>query len=243
MLFQIDCGHVLPRRGPPLSRAVRPDTTSETDSPVDETESLRTTRSWTGWARACAASPCGPRRCGSDFTRGLSLTERVEADRAIPTTGRSCAAPHSWASSPSSPSASAPRCRARPSSSRWRRHVVLRRGHVADDRPDAPGRRRRLRRHDPLRPRVVRAVPDAAGSARRPDPPAGLHARPLDRAAAGGGAALQPRRVLLRRPGRDDEPPHQPVPLRAGHPGLGPVRDRRRPPCGSTPPPRTARSS
>jgi hypothetical protein len=35
-------------------------------------------------------------------------------------------------------------------------------------------------------------------------------------------------RVLLRRPGRNDEPPHQPVPLRAGHHRLGAVRDRRR---------------
>ena len=43
-------------------------------------------------------------------------------------------------------------------------------------------------------------------------------------AALGRGSALQPGRVLLRGPGRDDEPPHQPVPLRTGNPGLGAVR-------------------
>ena len=41
-----------------------------------------------------------------------------------------------------------------------------------------------------------------------------------------GGPALQSRRVLLRRPGRNDEPPHQPVQLRTGDHRLGAVRDR-----------------
>ena len=122
-------------------------------------------------------------------------------------------------------------------------HLVLRRGRLALDHVDAAGRRRRVRRDDPLRPRLVRALPDAPGPRRRADPPARLHARAVDPAPPGGGAAVQPGRVLLRRAGRDDEPPHQPVPLRAGHPGLGAVRRRASIRCGRTRPPRTGRSS
>ena len=55
--------------------------------------------------------------------------------------------------------------------------------------------------------------------------------------AHGGGAALQPRRLLLCRPGRDDEPQHQPVPLRAGHARLGSLRVGGRPLWLNTPAP------
>ncbi len=96
-------------------------------------------------------------------------------------------------------------------------HLVLRRGCLALDHPHAAGRCRRLRRDGPLRAGVVGAVPDAPGPRRRADPSTRLHARPVDHAPLGRGAALQPGRVLLRRPGRDDEPPHQPLPVRAGH--------------------------
>ena len=100
------------------------------------------------------------------------------------------------------------------------------------DHVDAAGRRRRVRRDVPLRPRLARAVPDTAGPRRRADPPAGVHAGAVDPAPPGGGPAVQPGRVLLRRAGRDDEPPHQPVPLRPGHPGFGSVRVGRRPAVG-----------
>ncbi len=108
------------------------------------------------------------------------------------------------------------------------RDVVLRRGELADDHAHAARRGRRLRRHDPLRPGLVRALPDAAGPRRRAHPPARLHAGAVDPAPAGGGAAVQPRRLLVRRPGRNDEPPHQPVPVRSGHHRLGAVQRRGR---------------
>ena len=158
------------------------------------------------------------------LTRGVTLTERVEAESGDPEDWSFLRRPALLG------------LRRRPLHLRRRvaaelalqardgRHVVLRRGRLAVDHADAARRRRRLRRHGPLRPRLVRSLPDAAGPPRRADPPAGLHAGPVDPAAPGGGPALQPGRVLLRRPGRDDEPPHQPVPLRAGHAGLGAVR-------------------
>ena len=92
----------------------------------------------------------------------------------------------------------------------------------------APRGRRRLRRHDPLHPGLVRAGPDPAAPPRGAHPDPGRHAGAVDRPPARGGPALQPRRVLLRRPGRNDEPPHQPVQLRTGDHRLGAVRDR----CG-----------
>ena len=68
-----------------------------------------------------------------------------------------------------------------------------------------------------------------------PDPPVGLDAGGLDRPPPHGGPALQPRRLLLRRPGRDDEPPHQPLPLRPGDHRLGPIREPGRRPVDEHP--------
>ncbi len=65
-----------------------------------------------------------------------------------------------------------------------------------------------------------RAHPGLAGAAPRPGAPAGLpgeegraRRRDLGGPVAARAAALQSRRVHLRRPGRDDEPPHQPLRL------------------------------
>ena len=102
----------------------------------------------------------------------------------------------------------------------------LRRTAAADARVAAPGRG-----HAAARGRAaVLAVVDARRSG-----------RPHDRRAP----AVQPRRVQLRRPGRDDRPPHLAVLLRPLHAGRrartpGSNRSTR---CGATPPPPTGRSS
>ena len=112
-------------------------------------------------------------------------------------------------------------------------HLVLRRGQLADHDADAARGGGRLRRNGALRARLVWSVPDAARPSRNVDPAPGLHARPLAPAAVGGGTALQSRRVFVRGPGRDDEPRHQPVPLRPGDPRLGgPLHFGGRPPLG-----------
>ncbi len=161
-----------------------------------------------------------------------SGSKRTTAPRTI---GASCAGPHSWASSPSCRSASAPPCRVRPSSSRLAGTWFF-----GDPSQSNPGETFLLL------PGVVAVYGGMILFIRvwfglvqtlrhRPGAPI--------RALAGmlalwivpllvRGPALQPGRLLLRRPGRNDEPPHQPVQLRAGHHRLGSVRDRGRTRCG-----------
>ena len=186
----------------------------------------------TGSSRGSSAFPCGSSAVRLRLSPGVALSERVEADTAPRTTG--VPAPprppglhrHRVHLPRRVPAELALQVRAWPARGSSAKRTARR------PRPAAPGRRGRLRRDDPLHPGLVRAVPDAAAPPRRPirpwPPCSALWIVPL----LGRGPALQPGRVLLRRPGRNDEPPHQPVPLRAGHPRLGSVRDRRSTRCG-----------
>ena len=123
-------------------------------------------RSWTGSAvAACAGCPCGPtpRACAS--LRGVTphAAGRGRARRSRRLVASS-GVPPSSASSPWSPSASAPRCRARPSSSRWAAPGSSGRPNwPSTSAAAAPRRRGRLRRDGPVHAGLVRPVPDAAG--------------------------------------------------------------------------------
>ena len=77
--------------------------------------------------------------------------------------------------------------------------------------------------------RLVRAHPHARPAAGRARQEAGAGGRAVDGPAARGSAPVQQRHLQLRRPGRDDEPTHQPVPLRPGRARGGPVGVSRRP--------------
>ena len=244
MLFQIDCGHMLPRRGssPPPGRRARKRQARPTTS-VDESAMSPTSpvldRVRTRLNRLSMRADAVRLR----LTPRVALTQRVEAESGDPgdwsflrrpaLLGLRRRALHLH------------RCIAAELALQARDgwDLVLRRGQLADHDDDAARGRGGLRGDDPLRARLVRPVPDAACPTRRADPAAGLHARPLAAAAPGGGAALQPRRVLLRGPGRDDEPRHQPLPLRSGHPRLGSVRVGSRSPVGEHRRLPTARSS
>ena len=75
--------------------------------------------------------------------------------------------------------------------------------------------RSRLRRAHPPQPGVVRLPPPPERPPRVPGQARRARRGDLGRAAAPGPAALQPGRLHLLRAGRDDEPPHQPVLVRA----------------------------
>ncbi len=101
------------------------------------------------------------------------------------------------------------------------RGLVLRRADGHGDGPTAarlagpvlrPGGR--LRRSRPAHAGLVRPHPDAVAASGRTGPQDHGRLRPVDPAPADRRPPVQPRRLQLRGPGRDDEPPHQPVPLR-----------------------------
>ena len=113
------------------------------------------------------------------------------------------------------------------------RRVVLRRPHRRRNRiarVPLPRPGRRLRRPRAVHARLVRLDPDPLAAEGGAGPQARDGPRPVDRPAAAGTAAVQPGHLQLRRPGRDDEPPHQPVPLRPRCPRRRPVRGVGRPP-------------
>ena len=166
-------------------------------------------------------------RCGSSVTK-VRLLPSSAAQRAgcgrtptTPTTGASCGVLPCSGSWPSPRWPSARRCRARRSS--WR-----------CPGPGSSGCRRPTSRRRPafmlfglvavygglvLLMRVWYGMTKAL--ARRPGVPVKylwLDPRAVDGPDAGRRPDLQPRRLLVRRPGRDDEPPHQPVQLRARSP-------------------------
>ena len=179
MLFQIDCGYMPPRRAPSpfpgrsaRTRQARPTTSVDESamspsSPVLDRVSTRLNR------LSMRAEALRLR-----FTPRVALTQRVEAEIRRP--GRLVVPAPAGALGIHRRRLHLRRCIAAQLALQARDgwHLVLRRGQLADDDADAARGRGRLRRDGPLRPRLVRPVPDAARPPRRADPAPGLHARP-----------------------------------------------------------------
>ena len=168
-----------------------------------------------GRCRLGAGRPA--RRRGAGAGRALGRPDQGPT-RGRPRRGASCSDRPCSVSSPCWPSPSAPPCPSspfklempgvwffgepsdRPGPARWGVYFALAAvygglflldaGLVGDD--------------PPLRP--------APGVSRQAD---GVGLRPVVAADAGDRPAVQPRRLLVRRPGRDGQPPHEPVPVRA----------------------------
>ena len=129
------------------------------------------------------------------LTHRLALSERVEADNG---------GPDDWTLPPPARPPGLPRHpvdlrRRLPArfalQDRGARDVVLRRPEPEQsgrDLPAAPRRRRRLRRHDPLHPGLVRPGPDPAAPPGAPIRTLAAMLAAVDRPAPGGGPALQP---------------------------------------------------
>ena len=116
--------------------------------------------------------------------------------------------------------------------------VVLRRSRCGfDDEapPQLPQPHRHLRRPRAVHACLVRPDPHALPSEGRAGAQARHGARAVGRPAVAGSAAVQSRHLQLRGAGRDDEPPHQPLPLRPRRPRCGPVGDSGRPPVAQHP--------
>ena len=94
---------------------------------------------------------------------------------------------------------------------------------------------RHLRGPRPVHAGLVRLDPDPLAGEGGAGQEARVGAGVVDRAAAPGAPAVQPRHLQLRGAGRDDEPPHQPVPLRPRRAGRRPLGDVGRPPVDQHP--------
>ena len=168
------------------------------------------------------------------LTPRVVLTERIEADAGEPDDWSFLKRPGpARLRRRRCPSASAPRCRARRSSSRWPGGTWFF-GETGWPSTSLmlPGVVAVYGGHAALRAGLVRPLPALTRAPGRAHQVVGLDARPVVGAHARHRPTLQPGRLLLRRPGRDDEPPHQPVPLRARDPRDGSVRVGGRPPVG-----------
>ena len=153
---------------------------------------------------------------------------RPRARRRSTATGRACSCgPPSSGSSPSPPSLLGSIPQGSPFVLEAPRRVVLRRprrwASTVEATPELPRPGRHVRRPRAVHAGLVRLDPHPLAGEGGAGPQARDGAGAVDRAAAPGAAVVQPRHLQLRRAGRDDEPPHQPVPLRPRRPRRRPV--------------------
>ena len=168
---------------------------------------------------------------------GRRSGRRWRTPRTAPTPAAwSCARPSS-ASSPSWPCAIGASMPSSPFKLEMPGRLVLRR--ALDGHPEPLGRLllagRGVRRPLPVHAGLVGHGPPVPPASRRPLPDHAGRLRPVVAARHGHRPPVQPRRLLVRRPGRDGQPPHEPVPVRALRTGQQRLHRAGRPAVGQRP--------